>query len=82
MTERLHFHFSLSCIGEGNGNPLQCSCLENPRDGGAWWAAVYGVAQSWTQLKRLSAAAVAATGVTAGLSEPVWPVSPNLTHKT
>ena len=43
-TERLHFHFSLSCIGEGNGNPLQCSCLENPRDGGAWWAAVYGVA--------------------------------------
>ena len=53
-TERLHFHFSLSCTGEGNGNPLQCSCLENPRDGGAWWAAVYGVAQSWTQLKRLS----------------------------
>ena len=45
-TERLHFHFSLSCIGEGNGNPLQCSCLENPREGGAWWAAVYGVAQS------------------------------------
>ena len=43
-TERLHFHFSLSCIGEGNGNPLQCSCLESPRDGGAWWAAVYGVA--------------------------------------
>ena len=42
-TERLHFHFSFSCIGEGNGNPLQCSCLENPRDGGAWWAAVYGV---------------------------------------
>ena len=53
-TERLHFHFSLSCIGEGNGNPLQCSCLENPRDGGAWWAAVYRVAQSWTRLKRLS----------------------------
>ena len=48
MTEQLHFHFSLSCIGEGNGNPLQCSCLENPRDGGAWWAAVYGVAQSRT----------------------------------
>ena len=47
-----HFlHFSLSCIGEGNGNPLQCSCLENPRDGGAWWAAVYGVAQSRTRLK-------------------------------
>ena len=54
MTERLHFHFSLSCIGEGNDNPLQCSCLENPRDGGAWWAAVYGVAQSRTPLKRLS----------------------------
>ena len=53
-TERLPFHFSLSCIGEGNGNPLQCSCLENPRDGGAWWAAVCGVAQSWTQLKPLS----------------------------
>ena len=53
-TERLHFHFSLSCTGEGNGNPLQCSCLENPRDGEAWWAAVYGVAQSWTRLKRLS----------------------------
>ena len=54
MTERTHFHFSLSCIGEGNGNPLQCSCLENPRDGRAWWAAIYGVAQSWTRLKRLS----------------------------
>ena len=53
-TERLHFHFSLSCIGEGNGNPLQCFCLENPRDGEAWWAAVHGVAQSWTRLKRLS----------------------------
>ena len=47
-TERLHFHFSLSCIGEGNGNPLQCSCLENPRDGEAWWAAVYGVTESDT----------------------------------
>ena len=53
-TEWLHFHFSLSWIGEGNGNPLQCSCLENPRDRGAWWVAVYGVAQSWTWLKRLS----------------------------
>ena len=53
-TERLHFDFSLSRIGEGNGNPLQCSCLENPRDRGAWWAAVYGVAQSRTRLKRLS----------------------------
>jgi len=49
-----HFHFSLSCIGEGNGNPLQCSCLENLRDGGAWWAAVYGVTHSRTRLKRLS----------------------------
>ena len=53
-TGRLHFHFPLSCIGEGNGNPLQCSCLENPRDGGAWWAAIYGVTQSQTRLKRLS----------------------------
>ena len=53
-TEQLHFNFPLSCVGEGNGNPLQCSCLENPRDGGAWWAAIYGVAQSWTRLKRLS----------------------------
>ena len=53
-TERLHFHFSPSCTGEGNGNPLQYSCLENPRDKGAWWAAVYGVAQSQTRLKRLS----------------------------
>ena len=54
MTEWLHFHFSLSCIGEGNGNPLQYSCLENPREGGAWWAAIYGVTQSRTRLKRLS----------------------------
>ena len=53
-TELLHFHFSLSCIGEGNGNPLQCSCLENPGYQGAWWAALSGVAQSWTRLKRLS----------------------------
>ena len=52
--ECLHFHFSLSCLGEGNGNPLQCSCLENPRDGESWWAAVCGVAQSRTRLKRLS----------------------------
>ena len=58
MTERLHFHFSLSCIGEGNGNPLQCSCLENPRDGRAWWAAIYGVAQSWTWLKQLSSSSI------------------------
>ena len=57
-TERLHFHFSLSCIGEGNGNPLQCSCLENPRDREAWWAAVYGVTQSQTLLKRLSSSSM------------------------
>ena len=53
-TELLHGHFSLSCTGEGNGNPLQCSCLENSRDGGAWWAPVYGVAQSQTRLKWFS----------------------------
>ena len=62
--ERLHFHFSLSCIGEGNGSPLQCSCLENPTDGGAWWAAVYGVTQSRTRLKWLSSSSV--TGVFRG----------------
>ena len=60
-TARLHFHFSLSCIGEGNGNPLQCSCLENPRDEGAWWAAVYGVTQSQTQLKQLSSSSIRAS---------------------
>ena len=53
-TERLHFHFSLSCIGQGNGSPFQCSCLETPRDRGGWWATVYGVAQSQTRLKQLS----------------------------
>ena len=62
MAERLHFHFSLSCFGGGNGNTLQCSCLENPRDGGALWAAIYGVAQSRTRLKQLVAAAAAAQG--------------------
>jgi len=66
MTERLHFHFSLSCIGEGNGNPLQCSCLENPRDRGAWLAAVYGVAQSWTRLKQFSSSS--RDSLTAGIS--------------
>ena len=60
-TGRLHFHFSLSCIGEGNGNPLQCSCLENPRDGEAWWAAIYRVAQSRTRLKRLSSSSSSST---------------------
>ena len=60
-TERLHFHFSLSCIREGHGNPLQCSCLENPRDGGDWWAAIHGVSQSQTQLKRLSSGSSSST---------------------
>ena len=63
-TERLHFHFSLACLGEGNGNPLQYSRLENPRDGGAWWAAVYGVAQSRTRLKRLGSSSRAHTRAT------------------
>ena len=57
------FHFSLSCIGEGNGKLLQCSCLENPRDGGAWWAAVCGVTQSWTWLKRLSSSSSSKSNV-------------------
>ena len=57
-TERLHFHFSLSCIGGGNGNPLQCSCLENPRDRGSWWAAIYGVAQTQKRLKWLSSSSI------------------------
>ena len=61
-TEWLHFHFSLSCIGEGNGNPLQCFCLENLRDRGAWWASVYGVTQSWTRLKRLSSSSSSSRG--------------------
>ena len=76
-TERLHFHFSLSCVGEGNGNPLQCSCLENPRDGGAWWAAVYGVTQSQTRLKWLSC-----SRETQGLQIPdrVIPEMVQLTH--
>ena len=64
MTERLNFHFSLSCTGEGNGNPLQCSSLENPRDGGSWWAAVYGVAQSWTRLKQLSSSSSSSSSIT------------------
>ena len=70
MTERLHFHFSLSCIGEGNGKPFQCSCLENPRDGGAWWAAVYGVTQSRTQLKRLSSSSNRTTACQASHPDP------------
>ena len=63
-TERLHFHFSLSCIGEGSGNPLQYSCLEDPRDGKAWWAAIYGVAQSRTQLKWLSSSSSSSNSIT------------------
>ena len=66
MTERLCFHFSLSCIGEGSGNPLQCSCLENPRDGRAWWAAIYGVAESQTRLKRLSSSSSSCWGSALG----------------
>ena len=68
MTERLHFHFSLSCIGEGTSNPLRCSCLENPRDGGAWWAAVYGVAQSRTRLKQLSSSSNSSSILLIGLA--------------
>ena len=76
MTERLHFHFSLSCIGEGNGNLLQCSCLENPRDGEAWWAAIYGVAQSRTRLKRLSSSSRAWWEMAEFLSRvgKLWPL--------
>ena len=58
LTEQLDFHFLFSCIGEGNDNPLQCSFLKNPRDWGAWWVAVYGVAQGQTRLKRLSSSSI------------------------
>ena len=78
MTEQLHFHFSLACIGEGNGNPLQCSCLQNPRDGGAWWAAVSGVAQSRTRLKRLSSSNSSAYMFNTTLSVCPTLSSPNL----
>ena len=71
MTEQLHCHISLSCIGEGNGNPLQCSCLENPRDRGAWWAAVYGVAQSRTRLKRLSSSSSSWLHFPLALHQPI-----------
>ena len=75
MTEWLQFPFSLSCIGEGNGNPLQCSCLENPRDRGAWWAAVCGVAQSQTRLKRLSSSSSNIDEEVKNLSSSPWYVS-------
>ena len=74
-TERLHFHYSLSCIGEGNGNPLQCSCLENPKDGGACWAAVCGVAQNRTRLKWLSSSSSSSSSIFLfhlGLIASVW----------
>ena len=68
-TERLPFHFSLSCIGEGNGNPLQCSCLENPSNRWAWWAAIYGVAQSQARLKWLSSSSSSSVVLDFGLSD-------------
>ena len=72
MTQWLHFHFSLLCIGEGNGNPLQCSCWENPRDGGAWWTAVYGVAQNRTQLKRLGSSSSSSRSVIILPAGGIW----------
>ena len=82
-TERLHFHFSLSCIGEGNGNPLQYSCLENPRVGGAWWAAVYGVAQSWTRLTRLSSSSSSSMPIlTSYIQLNIRPTRPSRPHLT
>ena len=77
-TERLHLHFSLSCIGEGTRNPLQCSYLENPRDGGAWWAAVYGVTQSWTRLKWLSSSSSSKKYLTHVLLENLGHISKHL----
>ena len=79
MTERFHFHFSLSSIGEGNGNPLQCSCLENPRDGGAWWVAVYGITQSRTRLKWLSSSSstLCWNKLSDNIMWPVWPFHSN-----
>ena len=76
-TERLHFHFSLSCTGGGNGNPLQCSCLENPRDGRAWWAAIYAVAQSRTRVKRLSSSS-SSICIKLNMSSPSGSVVKNL----
>ena len=82
MTERLHFHFSLSCTGEGNGNPLQCSCLENPRDGEAWWAAVSGVAQSQTRLERLSSSSSSSSRISVMPDEPHFASSFTLPFST
>ena len=79
-TERLHFHVSLSCIGEGNGNPLQGSCLENPRDGGAWWAAVSGIAQSRTRLKRLSSSSSSMTSFSIDIAENIPFLISNLSY--
>ena len=79
-TERL-LHFSLSCTGEGNGDSLQCSCLENPRDRGAWWAAVYGVSQSWTRLKRLGSSSSRPTESTAVSLEPEIDHEERETHR-
>ena len=78
-TQWLHFHFSLSCIGEGNGNPLQCSCLENPRDGGAWWAAIYGVAHDWSDLAAAAAAESVRKPTGPWSSEHwAWPSTPKM----
>ena len=72
MTEQLYFHFSLSCIGKGNGNPLQCSCLENPRDREVWWAAVHGIAQSRTRLKQLSSSKSSSVGLDLAFLYQQW----------
>ena len=77
-TERLHLLFSLSCIGEGTGNPLQCSCLENPKDGGAWWAAVHGVSLSWTPLKRLSSSSSILYGLILTSVHEYWKTKQNI----
>ena len=79
-TEQLHFHFSLLCIGEGNSNPLQCSCLENPKDGGASWAAVHGVAQSRTWLSDLAAAAAGGFGLSENPGTGKNHTAPEISH--
>ena len=82
MSEQLHFHLSLSCTGEESGNPLQYSCLENPRDGGAWWAAIYGVSQSRTRLKRLSSSSSSSNSIYIQMLSPFFPLSPSRTVST